>query len=209
MNPPPTLHVHQHLRPFCTIYPSASLSFITLHTLHLLQTRSYCRCRIFLSRLICFARHDTTLSPANPFLACRCSSPVHSEAKKQRIEAEVASTIAAMGPINPAQAGGLTTIQTYFNVISNTAGAGNLTDQAIQDQMKILNDAFLSAGFVFNLTEVVRRANNAWFSMGMGSTAETQTKNALRRGTAATLNIYTARLTNSLLGWATYPSCKC
>jgi hypothetical protein len=114
-----------------------------------------------------------------------------------------------MGPINPAQAGGLTTVQTYFHVISNSAGAGNLTDQAIQDQMKVLNDAYLTAGFVFNLTAIVRMPKNEWWSMGIGSTAETQAKNALRRGTASTLNIYTARLTQSLLGWATYPSCKC
>ena len=42
--------------------------------------------------------------------------------------------------------------------------------------------------------------------MGPGTTAESQAKNALRQGTAADLNIYSANPGGGLLGWATFPS---
>jgi hypothetical protein len=79
----------------------------------------------------------------------------------------------------------------------------------INAQMKVLNDAFAPAGFRFELMEVTRTPNNAWFAMGAGGSTEQQAKNSLRRGSAQHLNIYSAGLTGGLLGWATFPSGGC
>jgi hypothetical protein len=76
----------------------------------------------------------------------------------------------------------------------------------INNQMTVLNNAFAPLGWAFNLVSVDRTTNSSWFTMSPGSTAESQAKNALRRGTADDLNIYTASPGGGLLGWATFPS---
>ena len=104
-----------------------------------------------------------------------------------------------------------TTINVYFHVISNTSGAGNISDAMIADQIRVLNDAYsgvtggANTRFRFQLAGTTRTTNNTWFSAGPGSTAETQMKNALRVGGAADLNFYTNN-GGGLLGWATFPS---
>jgi len=70
--------------------------------------------------------------------------------------------------------------------------------------MNVLNNAY--KGFSFNLVEVDYTNSKQWFRMGHGSGAEAQAKAALRKGGADALNIYTANLGRSLLGWATFPS---
>jgi hypothetical protein len=99
-------------------------------------------------------------------------------------------------------------INVYFHVINNgtSVSQGNITTQMINDQMTVLNNAFSPWGWSFNLVSVDRTTNATWYTMGYGSTAETQAKNALRQGTADDLNIYTANLGGGLLGWATFPS---
>jgi hypothetical protein len=116
--------------------------------------------------------------------------------------------MAALGPVEAMQAGPIT-IPTYFHVLHSTAGAGNVGQEMIDAQMKVMNDGFAPAGFRFELMEVTRTANNAWFAMGAGGTSEQQAKSSLRRGSAQHLNIYSAGLTGGLLGWAYFPSGRC
>ena len=104
----------------------------------------------------------------------------------------------------PAVTGGV--IDVYWHTITNTSGQGALSSQAINAQMNVLNSAYAASGWSFRLVATDTTANNSWFTMGSGSTAETQAKSALRRGTADDLNIYTANLGGGLLGWATFPS---
>lgn len=142
-----------------------------------------------------------------PCRFCSCSTPVHTPAQIQRIDAHVARTMAARGPIN-AMAFTPTVIPTYFHILHKTDGTGNISDQMVKAQIDVLNAAYVSTGFQFNLVETTRTPNNAWYSLGSGTSSENQAKNALRRGSAQHLNIYAAELTGGLLGWATFPSSK-
>ena len=101
------------------------------------------------------------------------------------------------------------TINVYFHVIRDTNGAGAVSAQQIADQVDVLNDAFnfgSGESWTFSLTETTTTTNAAWYRATPGSTAEAQMKNALRRGSADDLNIYTGVNNGGLLGWATFPS---
>ena len=102
------------------------------------------------------------------------------------------------------------------------SGAGDLTQQQIDNQIAVLNNAYaggdklpngtvpngaaFNTPFRFVLAGVDRTVNNTWYTVGYGSSAETQMKNALRIGTAKALNLYAANIGGGLLGWATFPS---
>jgi hypothetical protein len=104
------------------------------------------------------------------------------------------------------------TIPVYVHVITDTAGAGNVSDSAIAAQIRVLNEGFGGAyggaatRFQFQLASIDRTANNTWFAATNGTTAEQQMKNALHIGGAGDLNFYTNGMGGGLLGWATFPS---
>ena len=106
---------------------------------------------------------------------------------------------------------GTVNVNVYFHVITNTSGAGNLTDAQIANQIQILNDAFggVTGGantlYRFTLVSTDRTANNTWFTATNGTTAERQMKTALHQGGAAYLNFYSNGMGRGLLGSATFP----
>lgn len=136
----------------------------------------------------------------------RCSTRHVDEEEQAEIEAEAAALLSEMGRRIPMVTGG--TIPVHFHVINKGSGIanGDVTDQMIQKQMSVLNAAYGSWGWTFNLVDVTRTTNATWYTMTPGSTAERQAKTALRQGTAQDLNIYTANIGQGLLGWSTFPS---
>jgi Pregnancy-associated plasma protein-A len=140
----------------------------------------------------------------------RCASPHVDEERASEIDKYIiahrratlkSSTVDA---IDPSAARGAA-INVYVHVISNTAGAGNVSDAQINEQLNVLQSAFATGGFSFNRVAITRTVNNTWYTMSPGSTAESQAKNALRQGTADDLNLYIAGIGGGLLGWATFP----
>ena len=109
---------------------------------------------------------------------------------------------------------GSITVNVYLHIITRGAGVanGDLSDQMINNQIAVLNQAYGGATggpgtpFKFVLASVDRTVNLAWYTMTPGSVAEQQAKRALRKGGANALNIYTANVGQGLLGWATFPS---
>lgn len=99
------------------------------------------------------------------------------------------------------------TINVYWHVIRKGTGAanGDISDTMIQNQINVLNAAYASTGWQFNLVSTDRTTNATWYTSSGGS-SESAMKNALRKGTADDLNIYSNNMGGGLLGWATFPS---
>ena len=133
----------------------------------------------------------------------RCATRNLTPERREQVDQEIAAHLKKGGG-PPAVTGGV--IDVWFHVITSSSGQGNVPDNQINNQMKVLNAAFANWGWTFNLAGVDRTANNAWFAMEPGTTAERDAKAALRVGTADDLNIYSANPGGGLLGWATFPS---
>jgi len=144
-----------------------------------------------------------------------CATPQLNEAEAQAVEdytQQIMEQLRASGRFNPAANATGATVNVYFHVIHKTNGYGNISDTAINNQIKVLNDAYngvtggVDTNFTFVLAGVTRTANDTWFAAGYGSTTETTIKNSLRVGTADDLNFYTWEPSTGELGWATFPS---
>ena len=111
----------------------------------------------------------------------------------------------------PSAAAGPVVIQVYFHSIGDASGAGQVTTRMIAGQIEVLNKAYAGrtggavTPFQFNLAAADFTNNTAWYNMGYGSQEERAAKQALRKGGAKDLNLYSANLGGGLLGWATFP----
>jgi len=130
----------------------------------------------------------------------RCATRTPSAGELKRLQ----KFLDQQGP--PAVTGG--TIDVYFHVINRGTGVanGDIPDQAINDQISVLNAAFQSTGWSFNLVGLDRTTNLEWYTMTPGTAAEAQAKAGLRQGGRGALNFYTCNPGGGLLGWATFPS---
>lgn len=151
----------------------------------------------------------------------RCATKDHDQIRAAEVQGKLdkfnANRAAERGAAKgtPAEdlqrASGSVTVSVYMHNIYS-GSVGYLSDAAINNQIKVLNDAYsgITGGFNTPFRFVLagtNRVNNAtWFNMAKGSTAERDAKNALRVGGANVLNFYTANPGGGLLGWATFPS---
>ncbi|MFV2112285.1 zinc metalloprotease [Micromonospora sp. LOL_025] len=108
------------------------------------------------------------------------------------------------------------TIPVVVHVIqeNSTRAGGNIPDSLINSQISVLNQSFsgatggASTAFSFQLQKINRVTNPSWYPIVQGSSAERSMKTSLRTGGKNTLNIYLGELSDSLLGWATFPTRK-
>jgi hypothetical protein len=101
------------------------------------------------------------------------------------------------------------TIPVWFHVVHD-GGVGNVTQEQIDDQIRIMNLGYsgfyggFDQGFRYRLVGVTRTDNAEWFNAGPGSPAEREMKKALRQGDLKTLNYYSTTA-GPYLGWAYLP----
>ena len=135
-----------------------------------------------------------------------CATADLDVADRALVEDEVDAYLAAhKNDVVASATGG--TIPVYWHVINNGSSTanGNIPDSQITSQINVLNAAYASTGWQFNLVSTDRTTNATWYTCS-GGTCETQMKNALRQGSADDLNIYSNNMGGGLLGWATFPS---
>lgn len=166
---------------------------------------------LLISPAIGFAESDSSIERANDnakFKRCGTNHPSIQEAalKEQHFTALRGQSRSISGGGHTLRPAGSVTIDVYFHVITDNANNGSLPGNVINAQMAVLNDAYASTPFTFNLVSTSVTANNSWYNVGYGSSAESAMKSSLRVGDAGDLNIYVADIGGGLLGWATFPS---
>ena len=82
---------------------------------------------------------------------------------------------------------------------------GNISSQMINAQIAVLNDAYAGRGFSFALAGVTTTNNSGWYNTCETSATESAMKNALAVDPARTLNMYTCRPGQGILGYARFP----
>ncbi|ETS61478.1 hypothetical protein PaG_04516 [Moesziomyces aphidis] len=96
-------------------------------------------------------------------------------------------------------------IPVYYHVITDGTN-GRLTSSQINSQISVLNQGYSGTGVSFYLAGTETTVNSNWFNnVNQGTSAEAAMKNALRKGGANALNVYTVNFTGGLLGYATFP----
>lgn len=127
----------------------------------------------------------------------RCATPIPDEATMQAVEAR----LSGVKPL-------ITTshvIPVYVHRIYKTGAASeSASDSQVTNQIAVLNAAYASSSFSFQLISTDNTTNSTWYTSS-GGTSETQMKNALHKGGSNALNIYFNNMGGGLLGWATFP----
>ncbi|KAJ3098865.1 hypothetical protein HDU97_003678 [Phlyctochytrium planicorne] len=137
-----------------------------------------------------------------------CATPEFDPVRGPIIEKAVSARLEEMK--GAGFAAGNITVNVYFHVVTQTKTTGAVSDSAIQKQIQVLNDDYKgNVKFVLKATD--RTKNSGWFkNAAPDTTQQTAMKNALRKGGAADLNVYTVGFTSGsgqgLLGYATFPS---
>lgn len=149
-------------------------------------------------------------------ISLRCATVIPNLAQRLEIDRKLKNFLAARAAqgFSAERAAGAVTVPVYFHVIRQGSGVanGDVPDSQIAAQINVLNEAYsgstggTNTPFRFQLVSTDRTTNATWYTMGYGSTAETQAKTALRKGGPESLNLYSANLGGGLLGWATFPS---
>ena len=134
----------------------------------------------------------------------RCGTSISDDEAALVEQRFAADQLARLGAVDQVTGG---TINVYVHVIRKGTGIanGDVPDTMILNQINVLNAAYAPTGWSFALVSIDRTTNATWYTMSPGTTAESQAKTALRKGTKSDLNLYTANIGQGLLGWSTFP----
>jgi len=164
----------------------------------------------------------------------RCATKHPSQAEAKAIERELRALLAAKKPDKPGGGNGnggggnggggddggggggdlptpsctagKTCIGVVFHVVSDGRGNGDVPDASIDAQMQVINAGFSGSGmpYEFDLIKTTRTADRKWYT-GCYGRSEEPMKSSLRQGGPDTLNVYSCRPSQGILGFATFP----
>ncbi|MBO1416707.1 zinc metalloprotease [Streptomyces sp. FH025] len=161
---------------------------------------------------------DGTAEATDPAARRRAGGPAGrdpntvSAAEARAMQADLDERLARLGSTHVPLAAAPTAVPVYVHVI-HAGDAGRLPDGVVAAQIDHLNATYggqgegnTPTGFHFALAGADWTDNADWYNgMTPGSAAEQAMKTALRKGGQGALNLYTAHLGESLLGWSTFP----
>jgi pregnancy-associated plasma protein-A/type IX secretion system substrate protein len=160
---------------------------------------------------------DNTRHADNGEIVERCGTVEHGQAK----QAPDFDTITRWIQENRIAAGGV--IPVNFHVIySNSVAGSNVPDSQLDAQIAVLNNNYAgkdyngnpvsgarNTGYTFFKNSVTRTlasgSKKNWFTATPGGSAERNMKNALVVNPTGSLNFYTNKMGQNLLGWSTFP----
>lgn len=98
------------------------------------------------------------------------------------------------------------TVNTYVHVVSPSSTAPIATQTLLEEQFRILNDAYQGNGFQFTMVSTNFTVNAKWQNFTAFSAAEQEMKSTLRQGTYAEINLYVVdSLAGGVAGYAYDP----
>ena len=97
-------------------------------------------------------------------------------AEKDFATRQFAASSARSTTTTPLAALSSVTVPVYVHVITSSSGAGAVPTSRIDSQIAVLNAAYASTGFSFQLAATDVTANDAWYTTTNGTTAERQMK---------------------------------
>ncbi len=97
-------------------------------------------------------------------------------------------------------------VPVHFHIMRKSNGGWNVTDAQIGEQLDVLNNSFSEHGFTFVLDGVSRRNKNRFAKKCLSASVEKKFKKRYAVNPETTLNIYTCRPKQDVLGYAYFPS---
>lgn len=91
-----------------------------------------------------------------------------------------------------------------FHILMSSKGEGDVTDDQINQQINVLNAAYSNLGIFFTIDSIQRVKNNIFYKVQPGIT-EFIMKWQLNKNPTKVLNLYTADISGSILGWSSMP----
>lgn len=135
--------------------------------------------------------------------AVRCATRPTGAMERTLIESAIDEFLATSGT---GHRQGPVDISVAFTVLRKSNGGWDVSDQQIADQIDVLNAAYNPHGFFFTLTEVKRKKKNRFAKKCLGEAVEKKFKKRFAVDPSSTLNIYTCRPKQQVLGYAYFPS---
>lgn len=133
----------------------------------------------------------------------RCATRPVAEFEQQFVATAVSEHLRTVGTAHRSRR---FEIPVYFHVMRTNSGDWNVTDEQIAEQLEVLDRSFRPYGFSFRLEGISRHKKNRFAKKCLSLRVEKQFKRKYAVDPATTLNIYSCRPKQGVLGYAYFPS---